>query len=180
MADASQTTVIGPDTRIKGEISVDRLAVIHGGIEGQITAKGDIELASGSKCNASVDANKVTIEGTVSGDVSGREAVKLSSSARVKGDLIAAKLIVEEGAVFVGHCQVGGDAAKAAAARPRASPKPNPPPTRRLSPRLPDADKHHLEAALLGPECDEWRRRLRHAWFSVITAARSSRLVRAL
>ena len=117
MADASQTTVIGPDTRIKGEISVDRLAVIHGGIEGQITAKGDIELASGSKCNASVDANKVTIEGTVSGDVSGREAVKLSSSARVKGDLIAAKLIVEEGAVFVGHCQVGGDAAKAAAAK---------------------------------------------------------------
>ena len=115
MADTSPTTVIGPDTTIKGEITVDQTAQILGTIEGQITSKGEIHLAGGSKCNASVDANKVIIEGHVTGDVSGRESVKLSRTARVKGDLIAAKLIVEEGAVFVGHCRVGGDAAKAAA-----------------------------------------------------------------
>ena len=117
MADSIQTTVIGADTTIKGDIKVNKTALILGKIEGTISGKGEIQLSSGATCNASVDANKVIIEGTVEGDVTGRESVKLASTARVNGNLIAARLIVEEGAVFIGHCQVGGDVAKAADAR---------------------------------------------------------------
>ncbi|MCA9282112.1 MAG: polymer-forming cytoskeletal protein, partial [Phycisphaerales bacterium] len=58
------------------------------------------------------EAGKVTIDGTVNGNMVGRDRVQLSSSAQMKGDLVAAKLVVEEGAVFVGHCTVGPDAAK--------------------------------------------------------------------
>ncbi len=118
MSEASnQSTVIGADTTIKGEISFDKTAQILGTIEGKITSKGEVLLGSGATCNASVDGTKVTIEGNVDGDVTGKEQVKLAKTAVMSGDLIAQKLVVEEGAVFVGHCQVGGDAGKIAAAK---------------------------------------------------------------
>lgn len=113
MADpANQTTVIGPDTRIKGEMSFDNTAQILGTFEGKITAKGELRIAKGATCAAEVEAGKVTVDGTVNGNMVGRDRVQLSSSAQMKGDLTAAKLVVEEGAVFVGHCTVGPDAAK--------------------------------------------------------------------
>jgi len=113
MADpTNQTTVIGPDTRIKGEMSFDNTAQLLGTFEGKISAKGELKVAKGATCAAEVEAGKVTIDGTVNGNMVGRDRVQLSSSAQMKGDLVAAKLVVEEGAVFVGHCTVGPDAAK--------------------------------------------------------------------
>ncbi len=115
MADpTNQTTVIGPDTKIKGEMSFDNTAQLLGTFEGKISAKGELKVAKGATCAAEVEAGKVTIDGTVNGNMVGRDRVQLSSSAQMRGDLVAAKLVVEEGAVFVGHCTVGPDAAKQA------------------------------------------------------------------
>jgi cytoskeletal protein CcmA (bactofilin family) len=54
MADpVSPTTVIGPDTHIKGDMTFDSTARILGSFEGQITAKGELQIASGASCRAS-------------------------------------------------------------------------------------------------------------------------------
>ena len=47
------------------------------------------------------------------GNVTARDRVELSSKAKLKGDVVATRLIVAEGASFVGHCTVGPEAAKA-------------------------------------------------------------------
>ncbi len=111
---ANQTTVIGADTRIKGEMAFDGTARILGSFEGSITAKGELQIAEGATCRAAVDAAKVMVDGAVEGNVTARERVELTAKARVKGDLVAARLVVAEGATFVGHCTVGSDAVKAA------------------------------------------------------------------
>ncbi len=127
MADpTNQTTVIGPDTRIKGEMSFDNTAQLLGTFEGKITAKGELRVAKGATCAAEVEAGKVSVDGTVHGNMIGRDRVQLSSSAQMQGDLVAAKLVVEEGAVFVGHCTVGPDAAKAAGNRTPSMTEPKP------------------------------------------------------
>ena len=112
MADATQTTVIGADTHIKGEMSFDGSARILGKFEGTIHAKGELHIADGASCKAVVEANKVTVEGAVEGNVSARERIELTSKAKMKGDLVAARLLVAEGASFTGHVTVGADAAK--------------------------------------------------------------------
>ena len=107
-----QMTVIGPDTHIKGEMAFDHTARILGSFEGSISAKGELQIAEGAKCKASVDAGKVLVDGLVEGNVSARERVELTAKARMKGDLVTARLVVAEGASFVGHCSVGPDAQK--------------------------------------------------------------------
>jgi len=91
-------------------MTFDGTARILGSFEGTIAAKGELQIAEGAKCRAAVEASKVLVDGLVEGNLTGREKVELSSKARVKGDLVTARLVVAEGAAFVGHCTVGPDA----------------------------------------------------------------------
>ena len=109
---ANQTTIIGSDTHIKGDMTFDGTAKILGTFEGKITAKGDLHVADGATCKAVVEAGKVTVDGLVDGNVTARERVELTGKARMKGDLVSARLLVAEGASFVGHCTVGPEAGK--------------------------------------------------------------------
>lgn len=111
-SEKQQTTIIGADTHIKGEMSFEGSARLLGAFEGKISAKGELYIADGASCKASVDAAKVSVDGTVEGNITARERVELTARARMKGDLVAAKLLVAEGASFVGHVTVGPESAK--------------------------------------------------------------------
>lgn len=106
------TTVIGPDTHIKGEMVFDSTARILGTFEGRVIAKGEVQIGEGAACKAAVEGTTVIVDGLVEGDVTARERVQLNSKARVMGDIVAATLVVAEGATFVGNCRVGADALK--------------------------------------------------------------------
>ncbi len=104
------TTVIGPDTHIKGEMVFDSTARILGTFEGRIVAKGEVQIGEGAACKAAVEGATVIVDGTVEGDVQARERVQLNSKARVIGDIVATTLVVADGASFHGHCRVGAEA----------------------------------------------------------------------
>lgn len=106
------TTVIGPDTHIKGEMHFDSTARILGSFEGRITANGEIQIGEGAVCKASVEGETVIVDGMIEGDVSARDRITLNTQAKVLGDVVATTLVVAEGATFVGHVRVGVDAHK--------------------------------------------------------------------
>lgn len=108
----NQTTVIGPDTTLKGELTFENSARIMGRVEGKITSKGEVTIGDGSACKATVDAGRVLVDGVVEGNITAKEKVQLNAKARVVGDITALTLVVSEGASFTGHCRVGADAAK--------------------------------------------------------------------
>src|SRR5580693_9104675 len=85
MADANQEfpTILGPDASFKGELSFDKGMRLQGKFEGE-----------------------------VEGNLSASDRIELKASTRYKGDLTAAKLVVEEGAAFIGHVSVGPDNVK--------------------------------------------------------------------
>lgn len=109
------TTVIGPDAHIKGEMSFSGSAKILGTFEGSITSQGEISVGEGATCNAEVHASRVVVDGTVNGDVRGDALIELNDGANVTGDITAGNLVVVEGASFVGHCRVGPGAGTAKA-----------------------------------------------------------------
>ena len=55
---------------------------------------------------AEIKVNTVIVEGEVNGNITATELVDLRSTARLFGDIKAEKLIVAEGVVFVGKCDV--------------------------------------------------------------------------
>lgn len=122
MAETS-TTVIGPGTRVKGEISFDGPARILGEVEGRVSSQGEINIGESALCRAAVEAGVVTVDGVVEGNITARQKLQLNPSARVNGDVVATSMTVAEGASLIGHCRIGvdgqGSDATPAPAKPR-------------------------------------------------------------
>ncbi len=110
----NNATVIGPDTKIKGEMSFDNNCKLLGRFEGTIRAKGSLHVAEGAVCRAEVNTTSISIDGSVEGNVTATDKIQLNAKSKMTGDLVAGKLIVAEGATYDGHVSVGAEAVKAA------------------------------------------------------------------
>jgi cytoskeletal protein CcmA (bactofilin family) len=123
VSDNDFPTIIGPDAKFKGELSFEKGVKILGSFEGRISTKGNLVVASEGAIQADVEAGTITVEGEINGNISAEDLVELKNSARLQGDLRCERLIVVDGAHFVGHCDVGSVAAGEAAA-PKKAPQP--------------------------------------------------------
>jgi cytoskeletal protein CcmA (bactofilin family) len=113
MVDALRTeTLIGSDVSIKGEMSFDGSMRIEGKIEGKIASKGKIAFGQGASVVAEVAVGEAKIEGTFKGNITAANRIELCSTAHVLGDVRSTKLVIAEGATFVGNCYVSPDALK--------------------------------------------------------------------
>jgi len=97
------TAVIGPKIRFKGELFGEEDLLIQGQVDGTIDLK-DNSLTIGRQgiVKANVVAKTVTIEGTVEGDLFGQERISILASSNVKGNVVADRVILEDGAKFRG------------------------------------------------------------------------------
>ena len=118
MADLrTATTVIGPDTLIKGDMVFDSDAQILGTFEGHISAKGQLHIGKGATCRADLDGEEVVVDGLFEGSIRASGRVLLNTGARVLGDIESPLLAVVDGAKLDGHCRIGA----AEPVEPRAS-----------------------------------------------------------
>ena len=67
---------------------------------------GDILIESTSQLNIEISANNVIVRGRVRGSVSANDAIEVASTGHVIGDVKAAKIVVQEGGVIQGKCQI--------------------------------------------------------------------------
>lgn len=107
------STVIGPDARVKGEVTFESAAKVLGTLEGSVKGKGRIHVADGSSCKATVTAKEVAVEGHVEGNVQASERVQIMANGKITGDVVAAKMNMAEGASINGYCRIGVSADEA-------------------------------------------------------------------
>ncbi|HYE18520.1 MAG TPA: polymer-forming cytoskeletal protein [Tepidisphaeraceae bacterium] len=105
-------TILGPDASFKGELSYEKGMRLQGKFEGKIMTPGRLHVSKEAKMAADVEAGGITVEGDVHGNLSAGDKVELKQTARYEGDLRASRLVVDEGAILVGHVTVGPDAVK--------------------------------------------------------------------
>jgi len=110
VSEADIPTIIGPDAKFKGELNFEKSVRVLGSFEGQIATLGLLEVAEGAKVQADIEAGSVTVEGEIKGNLAANDLVELKNSARIQGDIRCGRLVVVEGASFVGHCNVGNGA----------------------------------------------------------------------
>lgn len=95
--------MIGSTITIKGEITGDENLVIDGTVEGNIQLGGhELSVGKSGKVSADITAKTVKIEGEVRGDITGKEKVVLSNSGNVRGNIVAPRVTLEDGAIFKG------------------------------------------------------------------------------
>jgi cytoskeletal protein CcmA (bactofilin family) len=104
---ADKETVIGPETRIVGEVRGDEDLIIRGKVEGKIQLSETLTVDNGGVVQADVDVKILVVMGVVVGTIRASESVRLGDTARVVGDIISPKLTVAAGAAYRGRIDMG-------------------------------------------------------------------------
>ena len=112
MSENEAQTVIGQDAKFKGELSFEKGVKVLGSFEGNIITKGTLDIAAGANVNADIEAGNVIVEGDIKGNLAASDLIELKNTAKIQGDIRCARLVVVEGASFIGHCHVGNGAVK--------------------------------------------------------------------
>src|SRR6056297_1891291 len=99
-------TILADAISFDGRLSFDDSLMIKGKFSGDIRAKGNLYVDNDAVVEARVEANIVSLKGTVKGDVFAHTRVELFSSAMVDGDITAPDVIMESGCKFNGICKM--------------------------------------------------------------------------
>ena len=95
-------SIIGKNTRFRGEVHGGGLLVIRGHVEGALHLLGRVSLEPGSSLRAHVQAPEMILAGEAEGEIRIREILCVRSSGALHGDVESGRLLVEEGAVLRG------------------------------------------------------------------------------
>ncbi|HYK34525.1 polymer-forming cytoskeletal protein [Alloacidobacterium sp.] len=99
----SATATIGKSVQIRGEVKGSEDLLVDGLVEGTITLTDSrLTIGSNARVQANVAARDVVILGTLNGNINASGRVEMRVGCRVTGDLKAARLAIEENAVFCG------------------------------------------------------------------------------
>jgi cytoskeletal protein CcmA (bactofilin family) len=99
-------TIIGKDTIFKGSISSNSGIRIDGRMEGEITTTSDVIIGQTGIAQAQITARNAKVAGRILGNVSITEKLELSPTATVQGDVKVGILVIGEGAVYKGACEM--------------------------------------------------------------------------
>lgn len=108
-------TIIGKDSVIEGTIEVQGGLRVDGIVRGTVSASDSLAVGDSGRVEADLASSIVVVGGKVSGNILAKDKVELQSKAEVEGDITTKNLIIEEGAVFHGRCNMKGPSAGSAA-----------------------------------------------------------------
>lgn len=108
--------MIGPGTKIKGDIETNGDIRTDGSIEGNISSKGKVVVGPNGVVKGEIHCTNCEVLGNVNGKVFVSELLSLKSSSKLHGDIKTGKLSIEPGAIFTGTCNMGPNTPPSAAA----------------------------------------------------------------
>jgi cytoskeletal protein CcmA (bactofilin family) len=112
--------VIGATIKIKGEISGNENLLIEGNVVGSVALNGhDLTIGQKGSVEADLAAKTVKVEGQVTGDIQGEEKVIITQTGRVRGNITAPRVTLEDGAKFKGAIDMDPGVDKPATATPK-------------------------------------------------------------
>lgn len=118
--------LLSADVEIKGSIKFQNELIIDGKVEGEITSTGVLTVGENAEIRGEIKTKSVTVLGKVHGNITVEERCELKGRAVLQGDLKAARLVIEDGATFVGKSEVTpikGGIKQSENARPPEAPK---------------------------------------------------------
>ena len=97
---------LSSDVEIKGTLKFQNELVFDGKIEGEIQSNATLTIGKSAHVQGELKTKSVIIHGSVQGNIDAAERVELKATAQLIGDLRAGRIIIEDGATFVGKSEV--------------------------------------------------------------------------
>lgn len=105
--DGALSGYVGNGTVLTGETTFKSMLRIDGQLTGKINSEaGTLIVGNQGVLEANVDVAIATIHGTVNGDIIASQRLELGRTAKVNGNIKTPSLMIEQGAIFEGSCQM--------------------------------------------------------------------------
>ncbi len=99
-------TIIGKDSIIEGTVEIQGGLRVDGIVRGRISATESLAVGDSGRIEADLVVKVAVIGGKVMGNIFAQDKIELQSESVVEGDITTRNLIVEEGAIFHGRCNM--------------------------------------------------------------------------
>jgi cytoskeletal protein CcmA (bactofilin family) len=119
--------ILASDVEIEGMLTFAEELIFDGKLKGEILSDGHLTIGRSARIEGDVNTKTVTAHGTITGNITVTDRCELKASSTLTGDLKASRILIEEGATFIGKSEVSMNKAtvktdSARGTRPAASP----------------------------------------------------------
>lgn len=129
--------LIGSSIKIEGNLSGDEDLLVEGQIDGKIElGQHNVTIGMNGRIKADVHGRSIIVMGDVKGNLYGSEQIVLQKSSKVRGNLFATRVSLEDGADFKGSIDMTSKPVAEAKPLQKDIPEIKPP-----SPQVPSQDK---------------------------------------
>ena len=99
-------TVIGKGSIIEGTLNIANSVRVDGVIKGNLNCAETLILSGEGVIEAEIKVKDAIIGGKVVGNIKADGRVELEANSSVKGDITVKQIVINEGAVFQGNCDM--------------------------------------------------------------------------
>jgi len=118
--------ILGRGSEFEGKLRFEGTVRIDGKFRGEIASDGTLIVGENATLEGEVNVDSAIIAGEIRGNVKAKSRIELHAPAKVFGDLASPTLVIQEGVIFDGHCQMSKDKDRQTA-RPQPQPMGRPP-----------------------------------------------------
>jgi len=112
---APNDLLLGRGVRFEGKLTFAGTVRIDASFVGTIITDDVLVVGDAARIDANITCGTIVVHGEVNGNIQAKSGVEIHSTAKVRGDLETASLVIEKGAFFQGASRM--DPAKAARAK---------------------------------------------------------------
>ena len=106
----TSSNLIAQETTIVGDIITQGNIRIEGRVEGGLKSQNKIVIGDSAYVTGDIHALEAEVSGHIDGEIHCAGTLYLKKTSYINGDIYATKLIIENGAIFNGKCNMTGDA----------------------------------------------------------------------
>jgi cytoskeletal protein CcmA (bactofilin family) len=100
---------IGKGMSMEGKLSFDGTVTVEGHFTGNVASGGVFIVGDGGVVDGDINVDSVVVHGEVKGSINAKTRVELNKPGKVRGDIFTPNLIIEEGVLFEGNCNMSGN-----------------------------------------------------------------------
>ena len=104
------TAFLGKGTEFKGVLSFEGTIRVDGKVEGEVVSKDTLLAGDGAFLKGEITVGTLISSGTVVGNINAAQKVHVIAPASIEGNVRTPKLIIEEGVIFNGKCEMPNEA----------------------------------------------------------------------
>ena len=103
---------LGEDTVFSGTLSFNGVVRIDGKMDGEVHTDDTLIVGENGVLEADISAGTVICRGKIKGTIKASKRIEIHTNSEVVGNISAPALLVENGAIFDGNCDMTGNDGK--------------------------------------------------------------------